>query len=229
MGNIFNMDNKFFTFMGKVADLVILNLLFILCCLPVVTIGASCTAMHYVTLKMIRNEESYIVKGFFKSFKENFKQATIINLIMLAAGGLLILDLNLVRNMTGAGYKILYFLFGAFALVYFMILLYIYPVLAKFYNTIRNTFVNAVLMSIRHLPYTLLMMVISLLPIGILFIPNARFLSMGIMLFFLLGFSLISYVNAFFFRKIFDNYIPKEDASEEISAETENIGNISQS
>ena len=80
------MDNKFFVFMGRVADLMILNILCIICCIPIITIGASVTAMYYVTLKMTRNEESYIVRSFFKSFKENFKQATVIWLVALADG-----------------------------------------------------------------------------------------------------------------------------------------------
>ena len=84
MDRLFNMDNKFFTVMGRVADLIMLNVVFLICCLPIVTIGASLTALHYVTLKMARNEESYIIRSFFKSFKQNFKQATVINLIMLA-------------------------------------------------------------------------------------------------------------------------------------------------
>ena len=69
------MDNKFFTFMGRVADLCILNIICLICCIPIVTAGASITAMYYVTLKMVRNEEAYIVRSFFKSFKENIKQA----------------------------------------------------------------------------------------------------------------------------------------------------------
>ena len=83
MNRIFNMDNKFFVFMGRVADLIILNLVCLVCCIPIITIGASLTALYYVTLKMVRNEESYIIKSFFKSFRENFKQSTIINVIML--------------------------------------------------------------------------------------------------------------------------------------------------
>ena len=100
MDRLFNMDNKFFTVMGRVADLIMLNVVFLICCLPIVTIGASLTALHYVTLKMARNEESYIIRSFFKSFKQNFKQATIINLIMLLFGGLLYLDLNIINNMS---------------------------------------------------------------------------------------------------------------------------------
>ena len=61
MNNIFNRDNKFFSFMGRVADLMILNLLCIVCCIPVVTAGPAIAAMYYITLKMARNEESYVV------------------------------------------------------------------------------------------------------------------------------------------------------------------------
>ena len=83
MDRFFSMDNKFFTFMNKVADLCILNIVCLICCIPIVTAGASITAMFFVTMKMVKNEESYIIKSFFKSFRQNFKQATVINLIML--------------------------------------------------------------------------------------------------------------------------------------------------
>ena len=72
MGRIFDMDNKFFRFMSKVADLCILNIICVVCCIPVITAGASITAMYYVTLKMVRNEEAYIIRSFFKSFKQTY-------------------------------------------------------------------------------------------------------------------------------------------------------------
>ena len=128
MGRFFNMDNKFFVFMGKVADLCMLNLLCIACCIPVVTAGASLTALYYVTLKMVRNEEAYIFRSFFKSFKENFKQATIINVIMLIVAVLLYLDTNIAGNMGQTTGKILRMIFAVFTLLYVMVLLYVYPV-----------------------------------------------------------------------------------------------------
>ena len=76
--NIFNPDSPIMRFLSRLFDLIVLNALFIICCLPVVTIGASITAMYSVTLKMIRNEECYIVRGFFSSFKKNFKTATLL-------------------------------------------------------------------------------------------------------------------------------------------------------
>ena len=83
MGKIFDLDSPVMRFLSRMADLMILNLLMTVCCLPVFTIGAANTAMHYVMLKMVRGEEGYIVKDFFKSFKMNFKQATVIWLIMI--------------------------------------------------------------------------------------------------------------------------------------------------
>lgn len=200
--------------MGRVADLIILNLLCIICSLPIITAGASITAMFYVTLKMARNEESYIVKGFFKSFKENFKQATIIHLIMLVTALLLFFDIRIVNQMEGTLYRALFVIFLAFGVLYLIIFMYIYPILSKFYNTIKATFTNAFLMSIRHLPYTLLMIVISAVPFALLFIPDAKIMSMIMMLLILLGFSTVAYCNSFFFVKIFDNYIPKDESQD---------------
>ena len=155
MGRIFDMDNKFFRFMSKVADLCILNIICVVCCIPVITAGASITAMYYVTLKMVRNEEAYILRSFFKSFKQNFKQATIINLIMLLIGVVLYVDLNVSKAMQGGAGQIFQIIFMAFVLIYFILFLYVYPVLARFYNTIKNTIKNALFMAIRHFPYTL--------------------------------------------------------------------------
>ena len=118
MDRFFNMDNKFFTFMSRVADLIILNLLCIVCCIPVVTIGPSIAAMFYVTLKMVRNEESYIVRGFFKSFKQNLKQGIVINLIMLAAALLLYFDISICRSTPGTIGKVLMVLFMMILVVY---------------------------------------------------------------------------------------------------------------
>lgn len=197
--------------MGRIADLIILNLLCIICCIPIITAGASITAMYYVTMKMVRNEESYIVKSFFKSFKQNFKQATIIHIILLVTAIMLYLDINIVKNIEGTLTKVLTCIFIAFTFLYALILLYIYPLLAKFYNSIKNTFSNALLMAIRHLPYTFLMLIISLVPIAIFFVPSVRIQSTLIMIFFLMGFAVIAFCNSKFLVKIFDNYVPKED------------------
>lgn len=196
--------------MGKVADLFLLNVVCLICCIPIITAGASLTALYYVTLKMVRNEEAYILRSFFKSFRQNFKQATIIHLIMMAAALLLYLDTNIVKNMAQPVSGILSMIFTIFSLIYAMILLYLYPLLAKFYNSIKNTFTNAVLMSVRHLPYTIIMLIISILPVFILFIPSFQIQMTMILLCILFGAAVIAYLNSYFFVKIFDKYIQEE-------------------
>ncbi|MEE0420657.1 MAG: DUF624 domain-containing protein [Lachnospiraceae bacterium] len=207
------MDNKFFTFMSRVADLIILNVVFIVCCIPIVTIGASVTAMNYVTMKMARNEESYIVKSFFKSFRENFKQATIIWLILLVAGLLLGMDFRIVQQVESTGLlKVVTYGLYMVALIYAMVLSYIFPLLAKFDNTIKNTFKNAMLMSIRHLPFTIVILLVGFAPaIATLTIPIV--LAYGLIVWIMVGFSLIAFLNSLMFVRIFDHYIPQEEDS----------------
>lgn len=216
MGNLFNPDNKFFTFMAKVADLMILNILCLICCIPVITAGVSITAMFYVTLKMVRNEETYIVKGFFHSFRQNFRQGVIIHLILLIVGTILVFDLYFTRQMAGEHvlYQILAYVFMVGIAVYLMVFLYIYPMLAKFYNSVKNTFRNSLLMAIRHLPYTLLMMAVTIAPVALMFLfPDVT--SFVILFYIMMGFAVIAFLNSRIFVKIFDRYIPQEEDTEE--------------
>ena len=228
MGRFFSMDNKFFTFMNKVADLCILNIICLVCCIPIVTAGASITAMYYVTLKMVRNEEAYIVRSFFKSGQKiafvgstGAGKTTIINLIMIAVGAILYLDLNVAKNMPGSAGQIFHVIFMAFVIIYYVLFLYVYPILARFYNTIRNTIKNALFMAIRHLPYTVVMVLIGLCPLLLLFIDSYQIQSTLFVLFLVMGFGVIAYCNSFFLVKIFDHYMPKEENEEQKSEGTE--------
>ena len=196
--------------MGKVADLFILNILCLICCIPIVTAGASITAMFYVTMKMVKNEESYIIKSFFKSFKQNFKQATVINLIMLVLAVILYVDMRIVKQMGQPLGQIMNIIFLAFSVLYVMVFLYIYPVLAKFYNSTRNTFINAVL-SVRHLPYTVLMAAVCACPIILVsFAPTFRMQATIALICLVIGGAVVAYCNSFFLDKIFQNYIPED-------------------
>lgn len=215
MERIFNMDNKFFTFMGKAADLILLNLIFLLFCIPIVTIGASVTAMYYVTLKMVRNEESYIFRSFLKSFKENFRQSTVIWLILLAAGILLWIDFRIMGQAGSAGiYRAVYLGLFFILLIYSMVASYIFPLLSRFDNTIKNTFKNALLMSIRHLPYTFLILVVTCVPM-VLTLTFRVVPLYGSAVWLAVGFALTAFINSLMFVRIYDNYIPKEESEEE--------------
>ena len=89
---LFDYDNPFFMFMSRIWDLMILNFLAVLLCLPVITAGASVTALYYITLKMAEDRESHIYRSFLKAFRDNLVQSTAIHLIVTAAGAVLLLD-----------------------------------------------------------------------------------------------------------------------------------------
>ena len=167
MGRFFNIDSPIMHFLGRVADLMILNLVTLICCLPVVTIGASLTAMHYVLLKMVRNRESYIVRSFFKSFKANFKQATIIWMIILLLLVVFIMDLRIINDSSLGFPQVLKIMVYALLMVAYMVICYVFPVLSRFENTVVKTMKNALFMAILSFPKTVLMMVVYLLPLAI--------------------------------------------------------------
>ena len=220
MRNLFSMDSGLFRFLTRLADLMILNILFILCCIPIVTIGASITALYYVTLKMAVNEEGYIARAFLKSFRQNFKQATVIWLILFALGCVFGIDFYILYYSEGTLITVLRFCIGATALVYLMVLLYVFPTLARFYNSVKNTMRNALIMALADLPRTLLILVITAGSILITFF-NGYTLWYGLLVWVLFGFSLVAYANSFFLNKVFAKYTPEESPEDETeTAET---------
>lgn len=215
--NIFNLDSPVMQALGKVADLMWLNILTMICCIPIITIGPSLTAMHYMALKIVRNEECYITRGFFKSFKENFFQGMIIGVLTLFITLLLVGDFVLLRNPELGFGKFLQIMITIIAVLFTFTVLYVYPVLAKFANTTWRTIKNAFLMSIMQFPKTLLMIVIWALPLLLLWISGRT-----VPIVFLFGLSgpawLCAHLYNKFFRKLEDQVMaenPPEHAPDE--------------
>lgn len=203
---IFDFDNKVWRFIGKFFDIIILNLLWIICSIPIITIGAATTAVYYVTLKLARDEEGSIVKGFFTSFKENFKQSTIIWIIMLVVGIPLGMDLYffVLMRETFTQFQIwLTALVIVFVFIYLCVLIYVFPLQAKFYNPIRKTIGNCFWMLVRYFPYTVLLVMIDL---SIIVLPLFVFSALRPFLF-LFGFPLMAFANSYILVKIFDRTI----------------------
>lgn len=159
MNSLLNPDNPVMQFITKIVYCVYLNILWFLCCLPVVTAGASTTALFYVTLKMVKNEEGNITKAFFHSFRENFKPATKIWLILLVLGAALVFDGYVFYHMRfeNALWTIGAAIFLVAAVAYAIILMYIFPLLSRFDNSIRAMFLNSIMLGMRFLLCTVLM------------------------------------------------------------------------
>ena len=162
MTDLFNVDGPVLQFVNKIVYSVYLNILWFFCCIPVVTIGASTTALFYVTLKIAKNEEGNITKAFFRSFRQNFRQGTLIWLILLAAGIILGVDGYVLYHMRFENlfWTLCTAVFCVAAIAYAIVLMYIFPLLARFDNTVGAMFKNAMFIGIRFLFCTALMAVI---------------------------------------------------------------------
>ena len=163
--NIFEEGSPFQRFLNKMADLLILNLITMLMCLPIITAGAALTAMHYVLLKMVRGEEGYIVKSFFRSFKREFRQATVLWIVFMALAALMASNLTLVLQGTGRFPIWLPSSILVVAFLELMFMIYTFAMLSRFDNSIYQTLVNAVTLTFSELPRSLEMAVITLVPL----------------------------------------------------------------
>lgn len=168
-----NIDSPFMQVMNKVADLMILNLLTVVCMIPLITAGAALTAMHYQVLKIVRDEECYVVKGYFKAFRENFVQSTAIWLILLVIGLILGGDFYIMYVTETEYHMIFKAVLGAVAIFALFTLIYVFPVQAKFANPVLRTLKNALAMSILQAPKSILMLVLYLIPMVLMvFAPS---------------------------------------------------------
>ncbi len=209
MGKFLDMDSPVMRFLNRVGDLMIMNFLMMLCCIPVITAGAAFTAMHYVLLKIVRGEEGYLIKGFFKSFKENFRQATVIWLLMLLVIAVYAGD-SLIFNYSGLTFpKALVVVVVAVALVLLMAAVYVFPLQARFENSVKNTLKNAMILAFANLPRTLLMLGCYILPLVIAYFSNY-----AILFVFLFGISAPAYGAAWIYSGIFKKLEPE---TEEVS------------
>ena len=156
MKNIFSLDNPVMIFLGKVADLVILNLLFVFCSAPVITIGASATAMCYVTLKERDGYEGSVMRYFFKSFKENFVQATGIWMILLLLAVILGVNYRIIQTADQFIALFMRIIVYISAILLAMVALYVFFLQARFQNTVLRTLRNALALAIGNAPRCLL-------------------------------------------------------------------------
>ena len=159
----FSYDSKFGRLFLKISYACCLNTLWFICCLPIVTIGASTTALYYTSFKIAKDEGSFITTMFFRSFRQNFKQATIIWMIMLVTGltlgvdAILLYRLHLTTTGTAAVvWTLRLAVIFACMVIYVIVLFNIFPLLSIASNTTANMFKNAFLIGTHYLFVTIL-------------------------------------------------------------------------
>ena len=159
----FSYESKFSQLLLKLCYACYLNLLWFVCSLPIVTIGASTTALYYCCLKIVRDEDNHVGAMFFRSFRENFKQATVLWLILLGVGLFLGADGYIVYHLrqsslgpAGVLWTLVLAVLIAAAVVYVIVFEYVFPLLASVSNTNRAMLINSFLIGTHYLFATIL-------------------------------------------------------------------------
>ena len=209
MGRIFNLDNPFMRGLSRMADLMILNLLFIVTSIPIFTIGAGITAMNYVCLKMKEEEEGYTWKNYFKSFKLNFRQATIEWLIMMLFGAILFVEFLAFRTSSGGIYTLMKVFIYAGIVLWIMLEDWLFALQSRFYNTVWGTIRNAVLLIFAKAPISIAMVLI----LGAEFwfaTRSTTIFSYAILYLILFAFAVQTYINSQFIYPVLKSMMPEE-------------------
>lgn len=214
MKKIFKSDSPIMKALTIAADLLILNLLTMVLCIPIITMGPAVTAMNDIVIRIVRGEEGYTVKPYFQSFKANFKQGMILGLILVAAAGILYLDYLAAQMYI----PIMRTPIIAIGVIILAIAFYAFGMLARYENTLRGTMKNAAMLAVGNFPRTLFMVVCA---VG-LWLVCIHFYQFGIPILLLFGLSLPCYVNILLLNGVFRKLDGEEEPEDEEEGEANN-------
>lgn len=204
MKNFFNLDNPVFQVLARMADLVIVSLLCLICCVPIVTIGPALAALYKTVYDLTLERCSGTVHTFFRAFKSNLKQGMIAGIAGTLALISLVCDFLLLRvYYEGSAYTVLVCLLFLLAFLTLGVLSYLFPLIGRYENDLRQHFQNALILLIRYLPKTIMMVFLHLLPFFLLLFATNVFLYTLIFWIFI-GFGAIAQADSFLLRPIFD-------------------------
>lgn len=189
--------------MSLIGDIMLLNILFIITSIPIVTAGVSLTALYASLKKRIHGHESYASKDYFKYWKENLKNSLIIWCILLPCLLAMVLFTSYIaNNLENLAAVCIYFLFF---LILLFILSYVFPLQATFVNSPLRILLNSLLTALSHLPYTLALIFITSIPVCLtLYFPRAFYFTCAYWLF--LGFSVSTIISVVITEKVFKHY-----------------------
>lgn len=206
---LFRLDSKFMHAMSRIGDLLILNFFFLLTCVPIITIGAASTAMYTVCFRIDTEREQGTLKSYFRAFRDNFRQATLMWVLLLLFGIATAVNTYLFYSMPAP----LHYVMVVFALLFVLVLMICslaFPLQSQFDNKLKSTLFNAFVLSIAYLPRTLLITALNLFPFILLLKNFYMFLQTGF-IWIAIYFSAAAYLNSILLRKVFAPYMPEEE------------------
>lgn len=204
MRKIFAIDSPLMVALGSLADLVFCNVLFCLCSLPLFTVGAALTALYDCTISIVEErEDSFIIRQFWRAFRENFKRGTALGLICVAVFVLLGAYYLVVGALSGGLRRMYQITFLVLAILWLAVFQYIFPLQAKFCMKVGQTMKTAALLSAAALPWTLASLAVTAGAVYLSFFMNPDGLGIALFLWFFVIIAVVAYLNSFFFRQAF--------------------------
>lgn len=208
MNNFFSADNPFNRFMYKLGCFILVNIYFLLCCIPVVTVGASLTAADFVCYKMKEEPDVKITSVFFKTFAVNFLNSTLVWIIF--AGVMSALVYGIVWSFTAGGNMAVCVLCIIGAILAGTCGTYVFMLIARYRNGIIAQIINGFKVGFANLAWTFLIWLVWAAPI-LLFASVPKLLLYLGWLWLLCGFTLLIYITVGIYRHIFRKLEKKED------------------
>ena len=207
MNGLFSTEGKLYRGTSLLADLIVLNLLFLLTSLPIFTIGASLAALSDVTIKMARKEDPKTARVYLASFKSNFRQATLSWLLILAVAALLTVNFSISRSAEEL--TLLRIPLIVLAVLLAGVSIYVFPMIAVFSNPYWKTFRISAVLALGYLPQTIIILIVSALPF--LLILGWTKALIGLFLGIVILFALAARINAQLIWRIFKKWVPEEE------------------
>lgn len=200
----FDIDNPFFTFMGALADLVMINILFLICSVPVITIGASLSAMYETTRKMREGNLSSPVRYFLGALRRSLKQSIPFWLLQLVTGVILFFDLNFVaRAPKTAAWNLIGMVTGGLLLIWLLATCYLLPAGVYYGKKVRLALTQSMYLAVRNLPYTIGMAVLNSIPFVCLMLGN-WYIGSATPVYIVAGFGITAYINTMLMERCRD-------------------------
>ena len=201
---IFSFEGGLMRSISKFTDCICLSIMFLLCCIPVITIGTALSSLYYAIYKVVRHDRGYIFQEYVSAFRDNFKQTAPVWLLALAAGVWLGADVYVVQHYTSpdSPFRLLSYVFLLGLVLLLSWITYLFPYMSRFENTRKACMKNAMLMAIAHLPTTVgLLAVAAVTLLGIYMVVPLIIMLPAVCL----------WIQSFFLERVFRKYMTEED------------------
>lgn len=202
---LFDPDSKIMQFFGRFTDIVVLNAVFLLTCIPLFTIGAANAALYDTVFRMDTEREGTLLATYFRAFRANFKQSTAIWLLLVLFMGASYLNMVNFSNLGGTGGYVLFLFAMIIFVMLWMVFSYAFPLLSQFSNSTKETLKNALILALAHLPRSLILLITNCFPWVLMILNLYSFMQLSFLWTFLY-FAAAAYFNSRVLNKVFKPY-----------------------